>query len=89
MAAAGAPHRDGRHPGGTGTGRGVSGAGKTRFGLEIAYRLAEAGEISRVLIIVPTIGIADGWRTARPLGAAHTDAALARAARMACGGSDR
>jgi superfamily II DNA or RNA helicase len=37
------------------------GAGKTRFGLEVAYRLAAAGRISRVLIIVPTLAIADGW----------------------------
>lgn len=37
------------------------GAGKTRFGLEVAYRLIAAGEVSRVLIIVPTLGIADGW----------------------------
>ena len=37
------------------------GAGKTRFGLEIAYRLLEAQEISRVLIVVPTLGVADGW----------------------------
>jgi hypothetical protein len=66
------------------------GAGKTRFGLEIAYRLIEAGEISRVLIIVPTIGIADGWRTAASLsGEARTHVAVARAAGVACGGSDR
>jgi superfamily II DNA or RNA helicase len=48
------------------------GAGKTRFGLEVAYRLAEAGEISRVLIIVPTIGIADGWWTAAGRSLRHT-----------------
>jgi superfamily II DNA or RNA helicase len=48
------------------------GAGKTRFGLEIAYRLAEAGEISRVLVIVPTIGTADGWRTAAGRSTRHT-----------------
>lgn len=40
------------------------GAGKTRFGLEIAYRLLTSGFISRVIIIVPTLGIADGWQNA-------------------------
>ncbi len=38
------------------------GAGKTRFALEVAYRLLESNEISRVLIVVPTIGIKNGWR---------------------------
>jgi len=37
------------------------GAGKTTFGLEVAYRLIAAGTISRVIIIVPSLGIADGW----------------------------
>lgn len=41
-----------------------SGAGKTRFGLEVAWRLLVDGAISRVLVIVPTLGIADGWRLA-------------------------
>jgi superfamily II DNA or RNA helicase len=40
------------------------GAGKTHFGLEVAYRMVIAGDISRVLIIVPTVAIADGWRKA-------------------------
>ena len=40
------------------------GAGKTHFGLEVAYRLAALGQVSRVLIVVPTIGIADGWALA-------------------------
>jgi superfamily II DNA or RNA helicase len=40
------------------------GAGKTHFGLEVAYRLAASGHLSRVLIVVPTIGIADGWAQA-------------------------
>jgi superfamily II DNA or RNA helicase len=48
------------------------GAGKTRFGLEIAFRLAEAGEISRVLVVVPTVGIADGWWTAAGRSVRHT-----------------
>jgi superfamily II DNA or RNA helicase len=48
------------------------GAGKTRFGLEIIYRLVEAGEISRVLIIVPTVGIGDEWRTAAGRSVRHT-----------------
>ncbi|WP_278185162.1 DEAD/DEAH box helicase family protein [Mycobacterium mantenii] len=48
------------------------GAGKTRFGLEIAFRLVETGTISRVLIIVPTVGIADGWRTAAGRSTRHT-----------------
>jgi superfamily II DNA or RNA helicase len=38
------------------------GAGKTQFGLEIAYRMVLSGEISRVIIVVPTIAIADGWQ---------------------------
>jgi superfamily II DNA or RNA helicase len=40
------------------------GAGKTRFGLEVAFRLVEAGEISRLLIVTPTLAIADGWQRA-------------------------
>jgi superfamily II DNA or RNA helicase len=40
------------------------GAGKTQFGLEVAYRLVEEGAISRVLIVVPTLAIADGWQFA-------------------------
>lgn len=40
------------------------GAGKTHFGLEVAYRLVAQGDISRVLIVVPTLGIADGWQRA-------------------------
>lgn len=40
------------------------GAGKTQFGLELAYRLVADGLISRVLVVVPTLGIADGWRRA-------------------------
>jgi superfamily II DNA or RNA helicase len=40
------------------------GAGKTHFGLEVAYRLVQAGEISRVLIVAPTLGIVDGWQAA-------------------------
>lgn len=38
------------------------GAGKTQFGLEVAYRMVVAGQISRVLIVVPTLAIADGWQ---------------------------
>lgn len=37
------------------------GAGKTRFGLEVAYTLVANGTISRVLIVVPSLAIADGW----------------------------
>ena len=40
------------------------GAGKTHFGLEVIYRLAVTGRISRVLIVVPTVVIADGWALA-------------------------
>lgn len=40
------------------------GAGKTHFGLEVAYRLIESGDISRVIVIVPSLAIADGWLTA-------------------------
>lgn len=40
------------------------GAGKTQFGLEVAYRLVTEGKISRVLVVVPTLGIADGWNRA-------------------------
>ena len=38
------------------------GAGKTQFGLEVAYGMVTAGVISRVLIVVPTVAIADGWQ---------------------------
>ena len=38
------------------------GAGKTQFGLEVAYRMVMAGQISRMLVVVPTIAIADGWQ---------------------------
>lgn len=38
------------------------GAGKTQFGLEVAYRMVTTGEISRVLVVVPTVAIADGWQ---------------------------
>lgn len=37
------------------------GAGKTHFGLEVAYRLLSAGEISRLIVVTPTVGICDGW----------------------------
>src|SRR4051812_10336433 len=37
------------------------GAGKTHFGLEVAYRLLESQEISRVIVVVPSLAIADGW----------------------------
>jgi superfamily II DNA or RNA helicase len=40
------------------------GAGKTRFGLEVAYALVAKEAISRVLIVVPTLAIADGWQRA-------------------------
>ena len=48
------------------------GAGKTRFGLEVAYNLVERQAISRVLVVVPTLAIADGWQHAAS--AASTDA---------------
>ena len=38
------------------------GAGKMHFGLEVVYRLTASGRISRVLIVVPTLGIAMGGR---------------------------
>jgi len=38
------------------------GAGKTQFGLEVAYQMVMREEITRVLIVVPTVGIADGWQ---------------------------
>ena len=38
------------------------GAGKTQFGLEVAYRMVTTGQISRVLVVVPTVAIADGWQ---------------------------
>ncbi len=38
------------------------GAGKTRLGLEVAYELVVKGVISRVLVVVPTLAIADGWQ---------------------------
>lgn len=37
------------------------GAGKTHFGLEVAHRLLVSGEISRVIVVVPSLAIADGW----------------------------
>ncbi|MDO8502142.1 MAG: DEAD/DEAH box helicase family protein [Gemmatimonadaceae bacterium] len=37
------------------------GAGKTHFGLEVAYRLLQDHSCSRVLVFVPSLGIADGW----------------------------
>ena len=37
------------------------GAGKTHFGLELAYRLLESGDITRLIVVVPTLGICDGW----------------------------
>jgi len=37
------------------------GAGKTHFALEVAYRLLSSGDISRLVIVVPTLGICDGW----------------------------
>lgn len=37
------------------------GAGKTNFGLTVAYRLLVAKEISRVLTVAPSLGIVDGW----------------------------
>lgn len=37
------------------------GAGKTRFGLEVAYQLVNGGSISRILVVAPTLAIADGW----------------------------
>src|SRR5262249_11062261 len=37
------------------------GAGKTRFGLEVAYQLITQGIVSRVLVFVPSLGISDGW----------------------------
>jgi superfamily II DNA or RNA helicase len=37
------------------------GAGKTTFGLTVAYCLLESRAISRVLIVAPTLGIVDGW----------------------------
>ena len=40
------------------------GAGKTLFGLTLAYDLIEQGHISRVLVIVPTRAIAKGWADA-------------------------
>lgn len=37
------------------------GAGKTTLGLEVTYRLIASGQISRVIIVVPSLGIANGW----------------------------
>jgi hypothetical protein len=41
-----------------------SGAGKTQFALEVAYRLVAEEKISRTLVVTPTLGIADGWNRA-------------------------
>src|SRR5215204_2032035 len=40
------------------------GAGKTQFGLEVAYELVASDHISRVLVVVPTLVIGDVWRRA-------------------------
>ncbi|MEZ0070090.1 superfamily II DNA or RNA helicase [Streptacidiphilus sp. MAP12-20] len=40
------------------------GAGKTRFGLEVAHELVARGQVSRVLVVVPSLAIADGWSQA-------------------------
>ena len=40
------------------------GAGKTRFALEAVYRLVESEQVSRVLVVVPTLAIVDGWSRA-------------------------
>lgn len=40
------------------------GAGKTQFGLEVAFRLVSEGKISRLLVVAPTLGIADTWNWA-------------------------
>jgi superfamily II DNA or RNA helicase len=37
------------------------GAGKTNLGLTVAYRLLELKQISRLLVIAPTLGIVGGW----------------------------
>jgi len=51
------------------------GAGKTAFGLTVAYRLLCSRAISRVLIVSPTLGIVDGWLRAA-LGADHISPTL-------------
>ncbi len=38
------------------------GAGKTRFGLEVAYERLAAGAVTRVLVVTHTVGIRSGWR---------------------------
>lgn len=40
------------------------GAGKTRFGLEVVNELVDGGQVSRVLVVVPSLAIADGWSRA-------------------------
>lgn len=40
------------------------GAGKTCFGLEIAHRLIQSAAISRVIVVVPSLEIAEGWLAA-------------------------
>jgi len=37
------------------------GAGKTSFGLTVIHRLLVSREISRVLVVAPSLGIVDGW----------------------------
>jgi superfamily II DNA or RNA helicase len=51
------------------------GAGKTTFGLTVAYRLLESRAISRVLIVAPTLGIVGGWLRAAS-GAYYTSPTL-------------
>jgi hypothetical protein len=66
------------------------GAGKTTFGLTVAYRPLQSREISRVLIVVPTLGIADGWLRAASSGIPHVACfAAPRSPRLASCHSDR
>ena len=48
------------------------GSGKTRIGLEVAYELVKKGDVSRVVIVVPSLAIADGWQRAASAGSTDT-----------------
>lgn len=38
------------------------GAGKTRFGLEVAYEAISTGLVERVIVVSPTLAVVNGWQ---------------------------
>lgn len=39
----------------------VTGGGKTRFGGHVGASLLDASEVNRIIVLAPSVGIADGW----------------------------